>query len=57
MKVKWHNKLSTQRNLPGGGLQGSSIGLFHSQSNDKTDFLLPEDKYKFVDDLSMLEKL
>ena len=25
MRVNWHNKLSTQRNLPGGGPQGSSI--------------------------------
>ena len=57
MKVKWHSKLSTQRDLMGGGPQGSSIGLheYDSQSNDNTDFLLPEDKYKFVDDLSMLE--
>ena len=57
MKVKWHNKLSTQRNLPGGGPQGSSIGglEYDSQSNSNTDFLTPEDKYKFVDDLSMLE--
>ena len=57
MKVKWHSKLSTQRDLPGGGPQGSSLGLheYDSQSNNNTDFLLPEDKYKFVDDLSMLE--
>ena len=57
MIVKWHNKLSTQRNLPGGGPQGSSIGLieYDSQSNDNTDFLSIEDKYKFVDDLSVLE--
>ena len=57
MKVKWHNQLSTQRDLPGGGPQGSSLGLieYDSQSNDNTNFLPPEDKYKFVDDLSVLE--
>ena len=57
MKVKWHNKLSSQRDLPGGGPQGSSLGLieYDSQSNDNTDFLSQEDKYKFVDDLSVLE--
>ena len=57
MRVKWHNKLSTERDLPGGGPQGSSLGLheYDSQSNDNADFLLPEDKYKFVDDLSILE--
>ena len=56
MKVKWHNKLSTQRDLPGGGPQGSTLGLieYDSQSNDNTEFLNPDDKYKFVDDLSVL---
>ena len=57
MRVKWHGKLSTMRKLPGGGPQGSTIGLneYDSQSNDNTDFLSDDDKYKFVDDLSVLE--
>ena len=57
MKVKWHNHLSSERDLPGGGPQGSSLGLieYDSQSNDNTDFLSQEDKFKFVDDLSVLE--
>ena len=57
MKVKWNNKLSSQRNLPGGGPQGSSVGLheYDSQSNHNTDFLPTDDKFKFVDDLSLLE--
>jgi hypothetical protein len=57
MKVKWNNKLSSQRNLPGGGPQGSSVGLheYDSQSNHYTDFLPTDDKFKFVDDLSLLE--
>ena len=57
MKVKWMNQLSSTRDLPGGGLQGTSIGLieYDSQSNDNTDFLSQEDKFKFVDDLSTLE--
>jgi hypothetical protein len=57
MKVKWNNKLSSQRNLPGGGPQGSSVGglEFESQSNNNTNFLTPNDKFKFVDDLSLLE--
>ena len=57
MKVKWHNKLSTVRDLPGGGPQGASLGLleYDAQSNNNTDFLKEEDKYKFVDDLSILE--
>ena len=50
---------STQRDLDGGGPQGSSIGLleYDSQSNSNTDFMLPEDKFKFVDGLSLLELL
>ena len=57
MKVKWMNQLSSTRDLPGGGPQGTSIGLieYDSQSNDNTDFLSQEDKFKFVDDLSTLE--
>ena len=57
MKVKWHNKLSSQRDLPGGGPQGCSLGLieYDSQTNNNTDFLSEEDKYKFVDDLSVLD--
>ena len=56
MKVKWHNKLSTQHDLLGGGPQGSTLGLieYDSQSNDNTDFLHKDDKYKFVDNLSVL---
>ena len=51
------NQLSSTRDLPGGGPQGTSIGLieYDSQSNDNTDFLSQEDKFKFVDDLSTLE--
>ena len=30
---------------------------YDSQSNDNTDFLSPEDKFKFVDDLSTLEMI
>ena len=59
MKVKWKKKLSTMRDLPGSGPQGSTLGLIgcDSQSNDNTDFVSPEDKFKFVDDLSTLEKI
>ena len=48
MKVKWKKNLSTSRNLPGSGPQGSNLGLieYDSQSNDNTDFLSPEDKFK-----------
>jgi hypothetical protein len=57
MKVKWQNQLSTVRDLPGVGPQGSSVGLleYDSQSKTNTEFLSVEDKFKFVDDLSTLE--
>ena len=57
MKVKWHGQVSAERNLNGGGPQGSSFGLWEylSQSNDNADCIDLEDRFKFVDDLSFLE--
>ena len=57
MKVKWHGKLSSERNLKGGGPQGSSFGLWEylSQSNDNADCVDENNRFKFVDDLSFLE--
>ena len=57
MKVKWRGILSTIRDLPGGGPQGGNLGLleYDSQSNENTDFLLENEKYKFEDDPSILE--
>ena len=36
MKVKWHNVMSSTKNLPGGGPQGTSLGIWSylSQTND-----------------------
>ena len=57
MKVKWHRKISTERNLPGGGPQGSSCGILEylSQSTSNVDFLESDLHHKFIDDLSVLE--
>ena len=57
MSVKWHGKLSSIRELNGSGPQGSSIGLLEyiSQSNNNADFVDQEERYKFMDDLSILE--
>ena len=57
MKVKWNGGLSSLRSLPGGGPQGGLLGIleFLSQSDDNTRFLCDRDKYKFIDDLSILE--
>ena len=57
MRVKWHGKLSQPRDLPGSGAMGSSIGNweFLSQTNDSADCVPLQDRYKFIDDLSVLE--
>ena len=59
MKVKWNGKLSSSSYLPGGGPQGGTLGIveYTSQSDDNTDFLDPDEKYKFIDDLSIIEKI
>jgi hypothetical protein len=59
MKVKWRGLLSKERSLPGGGPQGGTLGIeeYLSQSNGNTNFLDEEEKFKFIDDLSILELL
>ena len=57
MQVKWQGLLSTVRALPGGGPQGCTTGLleYKSQTNNNCDFIPPSLRYKWVDDLSILE--
>ena len=57
MKIKWNKHISSSRDLPGGGPQGGTLGIleYKSQSNDNTDFLDEKEKFKFIDDLSILE--
>ena len=57
MQVKWQGLLSTVRALPGGGPQGCTTGLleYKSQTNNNCDFVPPSLRYKWVDDLSILE--
>ena len=57
MRVKWHGCLSSERLLPAGGPQGSSFGIigYLSQSNNNADCVPSEDRYKYMDDLTMLE--
>ena len=59
MIVKWHDCMSAPRNLPGGGPQGSTFGSlqYNVSSNDNAIHVPVEMKFKFVDDLSTLEKL
>ena len=57
MKVKWNGTKSESRHVNGGGAQGGLLGILEylSQNNDCADFLSQEDRYKFIDDLSILE--
>ena len=59
MRVKWKGLLSKEHALPGGGPQGGTLGIeeYLSQSNGNTDFFEQDEKYKFIDDLSILEIL
>ena len=59
MKVKWHGETSTVRNLNGGGPQGATFGIWEylAQSNDNAQCVDPSYKFKFVDDLTVLEKV
>ena len=59
MHVKWHNHLSHEQHLNGGGPQGSIIGNLEylAQSNDNANCVKCDERYKFVDDLTVLEKI
>ena len=57
MMVKFNGKLSSPRDLVGGGPQGTGIGglYYIISSQDCAEELDPEDRYKYFDDLSVLE--
>ena len=59
MKVKWHNVMSSTKKLPGGGPQGTSLGIWSylSQTNDNPEGADQEDIFKFVYDKTTLEVL
>ena len=58
MKVKWNGQESKTQPLNGGGSQGGLMGILEylSQNNDCADFLEDEEKFKYIDDLSILQK-
>ena len=60
MKVKWNGLTSSERELYGGGPQGATFGIWEylTQSNNSADCVTnPDYRYKFVDDLTVLEKI
>ena len=59
MKVKWHGQTSSIRDLNGGGPQGATFGIWEylAQSNESADCVNVDYRFKFVDDLTVLEKI
>ena len=57
MSVKWHGCRSIPRKINGGGPQGATLGILEylAQSNNCADMVSLEDRFKFVDDLTVLE--
>ena len=57
MQVRYNNTYSGTYKLPGGGPQGTLLGLieYFVNSNDNADCVQPELRFKFVDDLTVLE--
>ena len=57
MSVSWHGCKSVPRKINGGGSQGATLGILEylSQSNNSADCVSPEERFKFIDDLTILE--
>ena len=57
MKVKFNNEMSEIYRLIGGGPQGTLIGgiEYIVQSNDNADIVPEEDRFKYIDDLSLVQ--
>ena len=56
---QWHGITSSIRNLQSGGPQGSTIGILEylSLSNNNADNVPEDERYKYVDDLTILEPI
>ena len=57
MKVKFNGEMSEFLDLVGGGPQGTLLGQIEYlvQSNDSADCVPEEDRFKYIDDLSLLQ--
>ena len=57
LSVKWRGEISQPRKLPGGVAMGATLGNheFSSQTNNNADCVPQEDRFKWVDDLTILE--
>ena len=57
MSVKWREIITTPRRINGGGPQGATLGILEylSQTNNSADCVGLDERFKFVDDLTILE--
>ena len=57
MQVKFNGELSALYSLIDGGPQGTLLGgiEYTAQSNDNADIVPPQDRFKYIDDLSVLQ--
>ena len=57
MSVKWHDCFSDPIQINGGGPQGATLGIlvYLSLSNSCSEFLEADNKFRFIDDLTVLE--
>ena len=57
MSVNCHGVRSVPRRIHGGGPQGAKLGILEclSQTNKSSDCVPEGDRFKFIDDLSILE--
>ena len=57
--VKWNGVKSKPKNVPGGGPQGAYLGNleYKAQSNKSANCVEKDSRFKFVDDLTTLEKI
>ena len=57
MQVKFNGEISRLYSLIGGGPQGTLLGgiEYIAQSNDNADIVPPQDRFKYIDDLSVLQ--
>ena len=59
MIVKWNNQYSESYHLPGSSAQGSTFGVlgFISITNDNLDCVPEDDRWKYMDDGTICEKI
>ena len=55
--VKWRGIITPPKRINGGGPQGATLGILEylSQTNNSADCVNSEERFKFVDDLTVLE--